>query len=200
MDSEIRDPASLLDQISTRPISKVKEMRQIAKGELSPGSDSSFGSQSSFDFGSGSHGKADCHELLGIGVVADFVFGEEHQWHEVRRRMIFYLEHTMNMYLSLFRSVERVYELIRRTQWRDGHAPPEHWLDIPDSLYVIENAFNLYHIASTLVTGHLAEQQYFIKFIITCAKTKFIFLLSYATTNVRWMPIVLFTDAMGISL
>ncbi|KAI5682862.1 hypothetical protein M9H77_04090 [Catharanthus roseus] len=47
------------------------------------------------------------------------------------------------MYLSLFGSAERVYELIHRTQWEDGHAPLEHWLDTPDSLYFIANAFNL---------------------------------------------------------
>ncbi|KAI5663050.1 hypothetical protein M9H77_22373 [Catharanthus roseus] len=63
-------------------------------------------------------------------------------------------------------------------QWRDGHAPPEHWLDTPDSLYVIANAFNLCviliawlgsmtvlplysysdQITVTLVIEHLAEQ------------------------------------------
>ncbi|KAI5667449.1 hypothetical protein M9H77_17302 [Catharanthus roseus] len=40
-------------------------------------------------------------------------------------------------------NAERVYELIRRTQWWDRHSPPEHWLDTPNSLYVIANAFNL---------------------------------------------------------
>ncbi|KAI5662928.1 hypothetical protein M9H77_22251 [Catharanthus roseus] len=99
--------------------------------------------------------------------------------------MIFELEHTMNIYLSLFGSAERVYELIRRIQWRDGHAPPEHWLDTPDSLYLIANAFNLcvvliaqigsmivllmysYSDRTTgiLVIGHLAEQQHFIKLL-----------------------------------
>ncbi|KAI5659727.1 hypothetical protein M9H77_28520 [Catharanthus roseus] len=94
----------------------------------------------------------------GLMPVADFVFGDEHQWHEVRRRMIFELEHTMNIYLSLFGSAERVYELIRRTQWRNGHAPPEHWLDTPDSCHS-----KCIQSVSTLVIRHLAEQQQFIK-------------------------------------
>ncbi|KAI5672836.1 hypothetical protein M9H77_13200 [Catharanthus roseus] len=38
----------------------------------------------------------------GYRVVVDFVFRDEHQWHEVHRRMIFELEHTTNIYLSLF--------------------------------------------------------------------------------------------------
>ncbi|KAI5671988.1 hypothetical protein M9H77_12352 [Catharanthus roseus] len=36
MDSEICDLADLLDQISTGPISKVREMHRLAKGVLSP--------------------------------------------------------------------------------------------------------------------------------------------------------------------
>ncbi|KAI5649637.1 hypothetical protein M9H77_35642 [Catharanthus roseus] len=31
---------------------------------------------------------------------------------------------------------------IQRTQWFDGPAPEEHWLEIPDHLYVIVNTFN----------------------------------------------------------
>ncbi|KAI5677484.1 hypothetical protein M9H77_08434 [Catharanthus roseus] len=77
----------------------------------------------------------------GYWVVADFVFGDEHQWREVCRPMVFELEHTTNMYISLFELPERVYELIRRTQWHNRLAPLDHWLETPDSL--IENAFNL---------------------------------------------------------
>ncbi|KAI5662223.1 hypothetical protein M9H77_21546 [Catharanthus roseus] len=49
----------------------------------------------------------------------------------------------MNIHISLFGSVERYYELLQRTQWQEGHAPLARWLDAPDSLYVIANAFNL---------------------------------------------------------
>ncbi|KAI5668620.1 hypothetical protein M9H77_18473 [Catharanthus roseus] len=62
---------------------------------------------------------------------------------EVRRRMVYELKHTMNMYISLFGSGKRVYELIRRTQWQNGPAHLDHWLETIDSLYVIANAFNL---------------------------------------------------------
>ncbi|KAI5668052.1 hypothetical protein M9H77_17905 [Catharanthus roseus] len=50
----------------------------------------------------------------GNRVVADFVSRDEHQWHEVYRRMIFELEHTTNMYPSLFGSAEQL-------QIRDGY-------------------------------------------------------------------------------
>ncbi|KAI5683545.1 hypothetical protein M9H77_04773 [Catharanthus roseus] len=42
-----------------------------------------------------------------------------------------------------FRSLEHVYELVHRTQWQDRRAPLDHWLETPDSLYFIANAFNL---------------------------------------------------------
>ncbi|KAI5672443.1 hypothetical protein M9H77_12807 [Catharanthus roseus] len=48
----------------------------------------------------------------------------------------------MNMYVSVFGSLERVYERIRKTIWDMGPAPYEHWLDTPDHLYVIANTFN----------------------------------------------------------
>ncbi|KAI5654268.1 hypothetical protein M9H77_31455 [Catharanthus roseus] len=57
-------------------------------------------------------------------VVADFLFDDEHQWPEVRKRICFELEHMMT---STFYCLDK---------WN------EHWLDTPNSLYVIANAFN----------------------------------------------------------
>ncbi|KAI5663606.1 hypothetical protein M9H77_22929 [Catharanthus roseus] len=51
----------------------------------------------------------------GFRVVTNFLLGDENQWLEVRRRMSYYLQHHINMYVSLFGSVERVYELIKKT-------------------------------------------------------------------------------------
>ncbi|KAI5675426.1 hypothetical protein M9H77_06376 [Catharanthus roseus] len=191
MDSKMRDLASLLDQISTRPISKVREMCCLAKEILSlvlpedldmtltfapESSDSGLGSESGFSSGSGSSsrgrvrppraprgrgrgrrsGRSSLSSLgsvidpstgstfplievfpsfmypfienwknmvgdsnYGYRIVADFVFADEHQWPEVRRRTCFKLELT-NIYILLFGS-----------------------LDTPNSLYVIANAFNL---------------------------------------------------------
>ncbi|KAI5673120.1 hypothetical protein M9H77_13484 [Catharanthus roseus] len=48
----------------------------------------------------------------------------------------------MNMYVSLFGSVECVYELIKKTCWEEGSVPYEYWLDIPDYFYVTANTFN----------------------------------------------------------
>ncbi|KAI5681576.1 hypothetical protein M9H77_02804 [Catharanthus roseus] len=125
----------------------------------------------------------------GYWVVADFVFGDEHQWPEVRRRMLYELEHTTNVYLSLLGSAERVYELVHRTQWQDGPAPLEHSLETSDSLYVIANVFNLCviliaylgyttvlplysysnHPGGTLVISLLTEQQHFIQMHDGCS-------------------------------
>ncbi|KAI5668040.1 hypothetical protein M9H77_17893 [Catharanthus roseus] len=57
--------------------------------------------------------------------------------------MCFDLHHCMNVYVQLFGSVERVTELIRRTNWEEGLAPADYWMDTPDHLYVIANTFNL---------------------------------------------------------
>ncbi|KAI5667406.1 hypothetical protein M9H77_17259 [Catharanthus roseus] len=76
-------------------------------------------------------------------VVSNFLFGDENHWVEIRRRMSYDLQHRMNVYLQLFGSVERVTELIMKTNWEEGSAPPEYWMDTSDHLYVIANTFNL---------------------------------------------------------
>ncbi|KAI5648943.1 hypothetical protein M9H77_34948 [Catharanthus roseus] len=79
----------------------------------------------------------------GFRVVSNFLFGDENHWVEIRRRMIFDLRHHMRVYEQLFRSVERVTELIMQTNWEDGSAPRGYWINTPDHLYVITNTFNL---------------------------------------------------------
>ncbi|KAI5668492.1 hypothetical protein M9H77_18345 [Catharanthus roseus] len=83
-------------------------------------------------------------ENCGYRVVADFLFGDEHQWPEVRRRILCELEHSTNLYVNLVGSEERVNELVHRIHWPvDGPAPYAHWFETPYSLYIIANAFNL---------------------------------------------------------
>ncbi|KAI5671442.1 hypothetical protein M9H77_11806 [Catharanthus roseus] len=79
----------------------------------------------------------------GFRVVSNFLFGDENHWVEIHRRMSYDLRHRMHVYEQLFGSVERVTELIMKTKWEEGSAPPEYWIDIPDHLYVIANTFNL---------------------------------------------------------
>ncbi|KAI5657910.1 hypothetical protein M9H77_26703 [Catharanthus roseus] len=198
MDSKMHSLTDLLHQISTGPISKVREMRRLAKGVLSlvlpedpvvtltsppeiavtkgrkktnstkrdeshwehlsishrkiqkssgSGSDSSSGSGSWSGSGSGSgscvrgkpprapregaEGAIVAKNVIGDGncgyrVVADFMFGDEHQWPKVRRRMFYKLEHSANVYLNLVGSAERVSGLVHRIRWQDGPAPYEH--------------------------------------------------------------------------
>ncbi|KAI5648782.1 hypothetical protein M9H77_34787 [Catharanthus roseus] len=79
----------------------------------------------------------------GFRVVSNFLFRDENHWVEIRRRMCFDLHHHMNVYTQLFGSVECVTELIRRTDWEEGSALADYWMDTPDRLYVIANIFNL---------------------------------------------------------
>ncbi|KAI5672669.1 hypothetical protein M9H77_13033 [Catharanthus roseus] len=58
-------------------------------------------------------------------------------------RMSYELRHRMHVYEQLFGSVERVTDLIMQTNWEEGSAPPEYWMDTSDHLYVIANTFNL---------------------------------------------------------
>ncbi|KAI5648501.1 hypothetical protein M9H77_34506 [Catharanthus roseus] len=120
----------------------------------------------------------------GYRVVADFVFGDEHQWPEVHRQMLYELEHSTNLYVNLVGSEERVNELVHRIHWLvDEPAPYAHWFETPDSLYIIANAFNLCVILiaqlgsttvlplysysdrpkDTLVIGFLTEERHFIQ-------------------------------------
>ncbi|KAI5666197.1 hypothetical protein M9H77_16050 [Catharanthus roseus] len=245
MDSEMCSLTDLLHEISTGPISKVKEIRLLVKGVLSPvfpedpgvtltsppevavtkerkktnstkrdeshwehvsiahrkiqkSSGSGYGSVTNLGcgpirvLGRDLVGKGDCHELLGKGVgnvigdgncsyrvVADFVFGDEYQWPEVRRQMLYELEQSTNVHLNLVGSEVRVNGIVHRIHWSvDGPAPYEHWLETPNLLYIIANAFNLCVIliaqlgsttvlplysysdrpGSTLVIGLLTEQ------------------------------------------
>ncbi|KAI5677474.1 hypothetical protein M9H77_08424 [Catharanthus roseus] len=77
----------------------------------------------------------------GFRVVANFMFGDENHWPEVRRRMTFDLQLHLNVYAQLFRTLECVYRYIQRTQWFDGPAPEEHWLEIPNQLEEIHQLY-----------------------------------------------------------
>ncbi|KAI5683510.1 hypothetical protein M9H77_04738 [Catharanthus roseus] len=79
----------------------------------------------------------------GFRVVSNFLFEDENHLVEIRRRMSYDLRHRMNIYEQLFGSVERVTELIMKTNWEESSAPPEYWMDTHDYLYVIANTFNL---------------------------------------------------------
>ncbi|KAI5668506.1 hypothetical protein M9H77_18359 [Catharanthus roseus] len=93
----------------------------------------------------------------GFKVVSNFLFGDENHWVEIRRRMSYDLRHHMYVYEQLFGSVERVTELIMKTNWEEGSAPPEYWIDTPDHLYVIANTFNLCVVFLTRCNGNIIE-------------------------------------------
>ncbi|KAI5672004.1 hypothetical protein M9H77_12368 [Catharanthus roseus] len=124
MDFEMRSLTDLLHQISIGPISKVREMHRLVKGVLSPvfSKDPYPSLCSTFPYTNAFPTFVylfieNWKNMIGDGncdyrVVTNFVFGDEHQWPKIHRRMIFELEHTTNMYLSLFGSAKRVYELI----------------------------------------------------------------------------------------
>ncbi|KAI5653914.1 hypothetical protein M9H77_31101 [Catharanthus roseus] len=92
MDAEMRDLAELLPQISTGPISKVREMHCLAKRVLNPvlPSDPDLSTGSIFPFPDAfpyfvypfienwKHVEEDRN--CGYRVVAYFVYGDEHQW------------------------------------------------------------------------------------------------------------------------
>ncbi|KAI5681573.1 hypothetical protein M9H77_02801 [Catharanthus roseus] len=261
LDSEMRSLTDLLHQISTGPISKVREMRRLAKGVLNPvlpkdpgvtltsppkiqkssgsvsGSGTGSGSLPGLGSGSGSRGRgrppraprergrgryhgrnnlsaakhaspcstfpytnafpafiypfiSNWKNVIGDGncgsrIVADFVFGDGHQWPEVRRGTLYELEHSTNLYVNLVGSEERVNELVHGINWLvDGPASYAHWFETPNSLYIVANAFNLYVILiaqlgsttmlplysysdrpeGTLVIGFLTEERHFIQF------------------------------------
>ncbi|KAI5662764.1 hypothetical protein M9H77_22087 [Catharanthus roseus] len=58
------------------------------------------------------------------------------------RKMSYDLHHHMNMYVQLFGSLEPVHELLKKTNWEEGSAPYEHWMDTLDHLYAIASTSN----------------------------------------------------------
>ncbi|KAI5654118.1 hypothetical protein M9H77_31305 [Catharanthus roseus] len=172
MESEMHDLTSLLQEINTGPISNVREVRQLIKDVIHPvlpddpchplkiGKSSGSGSRSGSGSGSGNpnprgRGRPPCNGrsrdrgCRSVGpvyqplVVSNFLFGEKNHWVEIRRRMSHDLRHRMHLCEQLFSSVERVSELIMKTNWEEGSAPPEYWMNTPDHFYVIANTFNL---------------------------------------------------------
>ncbi|KAI5656780.1 hypothetical protein M9H77_25573 [Catharanthus roseus] len=187
MDSEMRSLTDLLHQISTRPISKVREMRRLVKGVLNPvlhedpGVTLTSPPEVAVTKGrkkTDSRKRDKSHwehnvigdENYGYRVVADFVFGDEHQWPEVRRGMLYELEHSANLYVNLLGSEERtcvVRALVRNTLFAlhrskciqsvcDIIAQLGSTTVLP--LYLYSN-----RPEGTLVIGFLTEERYFIQ-------------------------------------
>ncbi|KAI5657549.1 hypothetical protein M9H77_26342 [Catharanthus roseus] len=204
MDFEMRDLASLLDQISVGPISKAREMRRIAKGVLSPrrsktnstkrnklywehvsiahrkiqkSSKSGLGSGSSS--GSGSHGK-------GRLPWAPSGRGKDRGCSSERSSLSSVIDPStpsIFSFIDAFPSFGNCgCRVVADFVFGDENQWPKYWLDTPDSLYVIANAFNLCVVliarlgsttffplysysdctARTLFIGHLYEKQHFI--------------------------------------
>ncbi|KAI5656402.1 hypothetical protein M9H77_25195 [Catharanthus roseus] len=105
--------------------------------------------------------------VIGFRVVSNFLFGDENHWVEIRRRMSYDLQYRMYVYEQLFSSVERVTELIMKTNWEEGSAPPEYWMNTPDHLYVISTTVlplvsNMNGPAGTIFIRLIEELQHFI--------------------------------------
>ncbi|KAI5663811.1 hypothetical protein M9H77_23134 [Catharanthus roseus] len=146
MESEMRDLTSMSDKISTGSISKVRECCCLMKGILCPVLHEDpcaplTSPQFIYEFIYNRKNVVG-HGNYGFKVVANFLFRDENHWPEVRRQMTFDLQLHLNVYLQLFGSLDRVYRYIQRTQWFDGPAPEEYWLEIHDQLNVIANIFN----------------------------------------------------------
>ncbi|KAI5659446.1 hypothetical protein M9H77_28239 [Catharanthus roseus] len=210
LESEMRDLTSLLQEISTSPISNVWEVRRLIKGVIHPvlpddpcqplstppetaitegrrKMNSTKRDKSHWEYVSIAHRKIGKSSGSGLGsnprpsgrgrpprsgrsrgrgrssgrsslstvknvvgdgncgfrVVSNFLFGDENHWVEIRRRISYDLRHRMHVYEHFFGSVERVSEFIMKTNWEEGSALPEYWMNTADHLYVIANTSNL---------------------------------------------------------
>ncbi|KAI5661847.1 hypothetical protein M9H77_21170 [Catharanthus roseus] len=161
MDSEMCSLTDLLHQISTGPISKVREMRRLEKEVLSlvlpedPGVTLTSPPEVAVTKGrkkTDSTKRDKPHWEHVFRVVANFVFGDEHQWPEVRRRMLYELEHSTNVYLNLVGSAERVNGLVHRIRWQDGPASYRCMMGVRYLIYTF-NGFII--VPNELVIGHI---------------------------------------------
>ncbi|KAI5667498.1 hypothetical protein M9H77_17351 [Catharanthus roseus] len=108
-------------------------------------------------------------ENCGNWVVADFVFGDEHQWPKVHRRMLYELEHSTNLYVNLVGSKVRVNELVHSNigQWMNLYLNAFNLCVMPIAQLGSMTVLPLYSYldcpGGTLVIGLLKEQRHFIQ-------------------------------------
>ncbi|KAI5648162.1 hypothetical protein M9H77_34167 [Catharanthus roseus] len=158
MNSEMRDLISMLEEISTGPISKVWEVRRLIKGVIclvlledpcplltNPletavmkgrrKTDYTKRDKSHWEYVSIAHRKIgkSSGSRFGSGSISGSRFGPSPRGRSM-------LPHSSR---GRGRG-QRVIELIRKTNWVEGSAPIDYWLDTPDNRYIIANTFNLY--------------------------------------------------------
>ncbi|KAI5681265.1 hypothetical protein M9H77_02492 [Catharanthus roseus] len=140
MESEMRDLTSLLQKISIGPISNVREVRRLIKGSNPSPRGRDRPPRSGRGRGRGrSSGRSSLSSVVNPDSLSmPFPFNNAFPG-----RMNYDLRHRMNVYEQLFGSVERVTELIMKTNWEEGSMPHEYWMDTLDHLYVIAKTFNL---------------------------------------------------------
>ncbi|KAI5664485.1 hypothetical protein M9H77_23808 [Catharanthus roseus] len=193
MDSEIRSVTDLLHQISTGPVSKVREMHHLAKGVLSSGlpkdsgvaltsppevavtrgrkkTNSTKRDKSHWEHGSIAHQKiqksSGSSSGSGSGSGSDSGSGSRRRGRlpraprgrgKGRARGRSSLSSVVDPYpCSIFPYTNAfpafIYPFISNWKnivgdgncgYRDGPVPLEHWLETPDSFYIIANASNL---------------------------------------------------------
>ncbi|KAI5672265.1 hypothetical protein M9H77_12629 [Catharanthus roseus] len=199
MDSEMRDLTSLIHEISMGPISKVQEVRRLIKGIISPvlpedpyqplttppetaitkgrwKTNSTKRDKSHWEYVSVAHSKIGNSSGSGSGWGSGSGSGLSPCGRGRSPRCGRGRGRGRN-------SIERVIELIKRTNWEEGSVPADYWMDTPDHLYVIANTFNLCVVflaqlgsttvlplvsnmdgnAGTIFIGFIEEQQHFIQ-------------------------------------
>ncbi|KAI5682946.1 hypothetical protein M9H77_04174 [Catharanthus roseus] len=201
MDSEMHDLTSLIHEISMGPICKVREDRRLIKGIISPvfnedpcqplttpletvvtkgrrKTNSTKNDKSHWEYVSVTYRKTGKSSRLGSGSGSgsSSCSGPSPRGRGRPPRSSMGRGRGRN-------SVERVTELIRRTNWEEGSVPADYWMDTPDHLYVIANTFNLCVVflawlgsttllplvsnmdgnVGTIFIGFIEEQQHFIQ-------------------------------------
>ncbi|KAI5677184.1 hypothetical protein M9H77_08134 [Catharanthus roseus] len=144
MESDMRDLTSLLVEISTGPTSNVRKLgsNPSPRGRGRPprsGRDRGIGRSSSrSSLSSVVNPDSPLVPFPFNNAFPEFVYefiqnwknvvgdGDENHWVEIRIRMSYDLWHRMNVYEQLFGSIELVTELIMKTNWEEGSAPPEY--------------------------------------------------------------------------
>ncbi|KAI5680795.1 hypothetical protein M9H77_02022 [Catharanthus roseus] len=203
MDSEMRDLASLLDQISTGPILKVKELRRIIKGVLKRYK-SQAGLVPVLDQVSVlvlvlvHVERADHHERLGVGVEGVAV-------DEVVYSVIDPSTPSISSYINAFPGF--VYQFIQN--WKnvigDGNC---RFQVVANFVFRDENQWSEVHRRLSFELQHMTNMVYDIiafvfEFNLYFGNSVYLLPLQTTTfhkaTDARWMPIASFASAMKIS-
>ncbi|KAI5680169.1 hypothetical protein M9H77_01396 [Catharanthus roseus] len=80
----------------------------------------------------------------GFRVIAHFIHGDQNRWPDIRHSLWLELRWRWEMYRPIMGTRERQDEVMQSLEhWGPGGCGSRHWMLVPETLFLIANAFNV---------------------------------------------------------